>query len=59
MYLPFSARVATSDSMTGTPTLRTAFRPKRTSLPTAVKSTTDSLTSGERIRMPICRHSAR
>ena len=56
---PFSSRARTIESTTLCPTLRTEARPKRMSVPTAVKSQEDSLTSGGSTLMPIRRHSAR
>ena len=56
---PWDSRASTMRSTTLWPTLRTAVRPKRMSVPTGVKFSADSLTSGGSTWMPIRRHSLR
>ena len=57
---PLSLRAATIESTTLAPTLRTAARPNRMSLPTGGEvGSEDSFTSGGSTLMPIRRHSFR
>ncbi|WP_158591109.1 hypothetical protein [Kocuria tytonis] len=56
---PCSLRASTMAWTTLAPTLRTAPMPKRMSVPTGVKFSSDSLTSGGSTVMPMWRHSVR
>src|SRR5258708_15706361 len=56
---PLAVRVATIDSTTAAPTLRTAAMPNLTSVPTGVKYAVEVFTSGGRTLIPILRHSLR
>ncbi len=56
---PLSRRADTMPSTTLAPTLRTAVRPKRMSVPTGVKLASEELTSGGRTWIFIRRHSLR